>query len=203
MATLAVRNRRVVIGLSLLLAAVVALVAVSVPLYRMICRVTGLGGTTQVATEAAAEAAEREAAGLPTITVRFNADVNEGLPWSFYPLQREVTAQLGVPQTIYYRAVNRSNQRLTGTATFNVTPDEAGLYFDKIQCFCFDRQTLEPGQSEDMAVRFFVDPALLQDPDGKSLKTITLSYTFFRAKDEAGSQPQASRTDGASPTSIN
>jgi cytochrome c oxidase assembly protein subunit 11 len=134
--------------------------------------------------------------------VRFNADVNGDIPWSFYPVQRQVRVQIGVPQTIYFRAVNHSSQRVTGTATFNVTPFQVGPYFDKIECFCFTEQTLEPGQSVEMPVRFFVDPSILKDPDGRDFKTITLSYTFFRAKDQAGGTPQASN-NGASSTSLN
>lgn len=203
MAALAVRNRRVVIGLAALLFGMAGLVAASVPLYRLICRVTGLGGTTQVATEAAAAAAESAATGLPSVTVRFNADVNENLPWRFYPERREVTAQLGVPQTIYYKVVNSSSERITGSATFNVTPFKAGPYFAKVQCFCFTEQTLEPGQSADMAVRFFVDPAMLQDPDNSTIRTITLSYTFFRAKAGTGGQPQASAGADADTGTVN
>jgi cytochrome c oxidase assembly protein subunit 11 len=196
------RHRRVVLGLVAILGVMVALVAASVPLYNLICRVTGMGGTTQVATEAKADAIMAEGEKFPVITVRFNADVNGDIPWSFYPVQRQVKVQIGVPQTIYYRAVNHSSQRITGTATFNVTPLQVGSYFDKIQCFCFTEQTLEPGQSVEMPVRFFVDPAILKDPDGGDFKTITLSYTFFRAKDQASGTPQASN-NGATNTSLN
>jgi cytochrome c oxidase assembly protein subunit 11 len=202
MASLRARHRLVVLGLVVVFGAMVGLVASSVQLYNLICRVTGMGGTTQVATEAQAAAIAAEGEKFPIITVRFNADVNGDVPWSFYPVQREVKIQIGVPQTIYYRAINRSSQRVTGTATFNVTPLQVGSYFDKIQCFCFTEQTLEPGQSVDMPVRFFVDPAILKDPDGADYKTITLSYTFFRAKDQPSGTPQASNDD-ANNTSLN
>jgi len=202
MASLRSRHRWTVLGLSLAFAAMVALVAASVPIYNLICSVTGMGGTTRVATEAQADAIAAQGEKFPFITVRFNADVNRDMPWSFYPVQREVRVQIGVPQTIYYRAINRSTQRVTGTATFNVTPLQVGSYFDKIQCFCFTEQTLEPGQSVDMPVRFFVDPAILKAPDGADFKTITLSYTFFRAKDQPNGTPQASNND-ADNTSLN
>ena len=202
MASLRSRHRWTVLGLAVAFAAMVALVAASVPIYNFICRATGMGGTTQIGTEAQAAAIAAEGEKFPLITVRFNADINGDIPWSFYPVQREVKIQIGVPQTIYYRAVNRSSQRVTGTATFNVTPLQVGRYFDKIQCFCFTEQTLDPGQSVDMPVRFFVDPAILKDPDGGDYKTITLSYTFFRAKDQAATPPQASN-NGANSTSLN
>jgi cytochrome c oxidase assembly protein subunit 11 len=202
MASLRARHRWVVLGLIVAFGAMVALVASSVQIYNLVCRVTGMGGTTQVATEAQADAIAAQGGKFPFITVRFNADLNSDMPWSFYPVQREVKVQIGVPQTIYYRAINRSTQRVTGTATFNVTPLQVGAYFDKIQCFCFTEQTLDPGQSVDMPVRFFVDPAILKDPDGGDFKTITLSYTFFRAKDQPSGTPQASN-NGKNNTSLN
>lgn len=171
-------NRRVVIGLLGVVLLMAGLTAAAVPLYRLFCQVTGYGGTTQIS------AAAPDAVGLRPITVRFNADVSPELPWSFYPLQREVRLPIGQPQTIYYRAVNRSSETVTGTATFNVTPFEAGPFFDKLECFCFTEQTLKPGESIDMAVRFYVDPTLLDNRDAGRIKTITLSYTFFRAKDQ-------------------
>ena len=196
------RHFLVLLGLLVLFGGMITLVSQSVSIYNLVCRVTGLGGTTQTATEAKAEALMAEGKTFPTITVRFNADVSPDMPWSFYPVQRSVRIQMGVPQTIYFRAINRSTQRVTGTATFNVTPLQVGSYFDKIQCFCFTEQTLEPGQSVDMPVRFFVDPAILDDPDGRDYKTITLSYTFFRAKDQAATPPQAAN-NGANSTSLN
>jgi cytochrome c oxidase assembly protein subunit 11 len=178
MAALAQRNRRTVLGLLGVVAVMLGLTAASVPLYRLFCQITGYGGTTQVATSAP------DVVGLPEMNVRFNADVSPELPWSFYPVTREVRLPIGETRTVLYRAVNRSSQTVTGTATFNVTPDFAGKFFDKIQCFCFTEQTLKPGESIDMAVQFFVDPSILEDVDGRNLKTITLSYTFFRAKDQ-------------------
>jgi cytochrome c oxidase assembly protein subunit 11 len=172
------RHRRTVIGLLGVVVVMLALTAASVPLYRLFCQATGYGGTTQVATVAP------DATGLPDIAVRFNADVSPELPWSFYPEIREIKLPIGETKTVLYRAINRSSATVTGTATFNVTPDAAGQFFDKLQCFCFTEQTLKPGEAVEMAVRFFVDPKILDDADGRDISTITLSYTFFRAKDQ-------------------
>jgi len=178
-------NRRVVIGLLGMVALMIGLTIAAVPLYRLFCQVTGYGGTTQVSDAAP------EVSGLRPINVRFNADVSPELPWSFYPMQREVRLPIGQPQTIYYRAVNRSSRSVTGTATFNVTPFEAGQFFDKLECFCFTEQTLKPGESIDMPVRFYVDPKLLENRDARAIETITLSYTFFRAKDQTAAAAEA------------
>jgi cytochrome c oxidase assembly protein subunit 11 len=202
MASLRRRNFWVVCGLLVMFAGMVGLVSQSVTIYNLVCRVTGLGGTTRNANEAKADAIAAEGKTFPMVTVRFNADVNGDMPWSFYPVQRQVRVEIGVPQTIYYRAINRSSQRITGTATYNVTPFGVGPYFDKIQCFCFTEQTLDPGQSVDMPVRFFVDPSMLQAADGADYKTITLSYTFFRAKDQPNDTPQAANSR-ANNTSLN
>jgi cytochrome c oxidase assembly protein subunit 11 len=171
------KNLRVVVMLLGIVAVMVGLVSASVPLYRLFCQVTGYGGTTQRAEAAPDVVSDR------MMTVRFNADVNGGLPWSFYPEQREVTLPIGEPALAFYRAENRSGKTITGTATFNVTPLKAGQYFNKIECFCFTEQTLQPGQSVDMPVSFFVDPAILDDPNLDEVHTITLSYTFFRSAD--------------------
>ena len=172
------RNGLTVAGLATILVIMTGLVAASVPLYRWFCQVTGYGGTTNVATEAPAAIADR------TIAVRFNADVNSRLPWRFGPVQREVTLRLGEQKLIFYAARNMSDRPITGTATFNVTPAKAGSYFTKVDCFCFTEQTLAPGESVDMPVSFFVDPALADDPGLADVRTITLSYTFFPVADD-------------------
>jgi len=184
------RNRLLPLLLAGVAAAMVGLAFASVPLYRLFCQATGFGGTTARA-EKAPEAVSNE-----TVTVRFNADVNRDLPWSFEPVQRAVTVHFGETALAWYRAKNLSRERLTGTATFNVTPMPAGPYFNKIHCFCFEEQTLEPGQSVDMAVSFFVDPAMLEDRDVGDVREITLSYTFFRAAEPAQQVSHASG-DGA------
>jgi cytochrome c oxidase assembly protein subunit 11 len=145
----------------------------AVPLYQMFCQVTGLGGTTQKAEKPSDVMLNR------TVTVRFDSNVSPKLGWSFEPVQRTVEAHIGENMLVFYRATNTSDRKVTGTATFNVAPDAAGLFFSKIECFCFKEQTLEPGQSIEMPVSFYVDPALVTDPEASRLKQITLSYTFY------------------------
>jgi cytochrome c oxidase assembly protein subunit 11 len=169
------RNARTGIVLTGIAVGMVGLSFASVPLYRLFCQVTGYGGTTQVAETVPAAAAER------VIKVRFNADTVPGLPWYFKPVQREIALKVGESGLAFYRARNLSGVAVTGTSTFNVTPLKAGRYFNKVQCFCFTEQRLEPGQELDMAVSFFVDPEILSDRNLDEVKTITLSYTFFRA----------------------
>jgi cytochrome c oxidase assembly protein subunit 11 len=165
----------------------------SVPLYRLFCQVTGYGGTTQVAERAPGRVFERR------ITVRFNADVNPKLPWHFQPLERAVTLRVGEPGLAFYRAVNLTDQPVSGTATFNVTPLKAGQYFNKTQCFCFDEQRLEAGEAVEMGVSFFIDPAILEDRNLDDVTTVTLSYTFFRSlEDEADAGSPAADADGRS-----
>lgn len=151
----------------------------AVPLYRLFCQVTGYGGTTQVAEQAPAVVADR------VITVRFNADVGKGLPWKFEPLQREVKVHPGETGLAFFRAENLSEEPILGSAAFNVTPQKSGIYFNKIECFCFTEQFLEPGESEKFGVTFFLDPAIVDDGNMRDLHTITLSYTFFNLGPEA------------------
>jgi cytochrome c oxidase assembly protein subunit 11 len=183
-----------------LLLAVVAgmggLVAASVPLYRLFCAATGFGGTTQRASAAPG------AASSAYITVRFDAETAADLGWDFAPEQAEVRVHPGERTQVFFRAVNRSAEPVTGTATFNVTPTKAGIYFDKLQCFCFTKQRLQPGEKKDMGVVFFVDPDLLSDPNTRDVRTITLSYTMFRAR-QPGSPSAAATTPRAAPPAVN
>ena len=156
-------------------AGMVGLSFAAVPLFRVFGQVTGFGGTTQVADSLPVPV------GTRVFTVRFNADVNGDLPWRFRPLTGEVSLRAGAAGQAVYRAENLSDAPVTGTSTFNVTPLKAGAYFAKVQCFCFEEQRLAPGETADMGVSFFVDPAILEDPLLDDVKTITLSYTFFRA----------------------
>ncbi|WP_193367320.1 cytochrome c oxidase assembly protein [Pelagibius marinus] len=149
----------------------------SVPLYQLFCQVTGYGGTTQVA-----EAAP-ETVGERVITVRFNSDVDPQLPWSFQPVQREMTLKVGESGLAFFRARNLAARATVGTATFNVTPLKAGPYFNKVQCFCFTEQQLAAGGEADMPVTFFVDPEIENDPNLAEVDTITLSYTMFVDED--------------------
>lgn len=178
MAGLRARNRRVAAALALFVAAMVGLAYGSVPLYRLFCEATGYGGTPQRAETAP------EAPAARTIAVRFDANVDPALAWTFQPVEREVVLSIGVASMVYYRARNLSAFPSTGRATFNVTPAAAGPYFVKIACFCFEEQRLAPGESADLPVQFFVDPAILDDPETAELAAITLSYTFFRSVEE-------------------
>lgn len=156
----------------------------AVPLYDMFCRVTGFGGTTQRATESEAISAEQLArsAGGKSYSIRFDSSMARDLPWAFYP--EKVTGTVGVGQRnlAIYIARNDSTEPVTGTATYNVEPAQAGKYFSKIQCFCFTEQTLQPGQEVRMPVLYFVDPKALDDPNMKDVEQITLSYTFHKSK---------------------
>jgi cytochrome c oxidase assembly protein subunit 11 len=145
----------------------------AVPLYRLYCQVTGYAGTTQRAEKASDVVLDR------TITVHFDANVASGLPWSFEPQQKTLEVKIGDNALAFYKATNNSDQPVKGTAVFNVTPEAAGLHFNKVQCFCFTEQKLDPGQSVDMAVSFFVDPGFATDEDTKHLSELTLSYTFY------------------------
>ena len=158
----------------------------AVPLYDLFCRVTGFGGTTQRASEADADLAARFAAsaGAPTVSIRFDSSTAREMPWTFKPEQTVDTVQYGQRDMAFYTARNNSDEPITGMASYNVEPEQAGRYFNKIQCFCFTEQTLQPGQEVRMPVLFYVDPAALDDPNMKGVEQITLSYTFHRKKEE-------------------
>lgn len=147
----------------------------SVPLYRIFCQVTGYGGTTQRASAGEADAVR--AVGR-TMAIRFDANVERGMPWQFKPLQRVDTVTIGRRDMALFMAKNTSGKVITGTASFNVEPEQAARYFTKIQCFCFTEQTLQPGEEVKMPVIYYVDPGILNDPDNKDVEEITLSYTF-------------------------
>ena len=186
MASLPLEQRNRNLGLLALLVAVamLGLGYAAVPLYRMFCEATGFGGTTQRATEAEAISAAQQAAsaGAPMISIRFDANVDRTLPWTFRARQVTDTVQIGQRDMAIFEARNNSARPITGTASFNVEPEQAGKYFNKIQCFCFTEQTLRPGQTVTMPVLYFVDPKALDDPDMKQVEQITLSYTFHEAK---------------------
>lgn len=172
------RNQRTGLLLLSIVGGMVALTFASVPLYQLFCQVTGYGGTTQVAEQLPEDVGTRE------MVVRFNADIDPQLPWSFQPVERQVTVRVGENGLAFFRARNLASYATSGTATFNVTPQKSGPYFVKVQCFCFDEQRLEPGEEVDMAVSFFVDPDIDENVNLEEVKTITLSYTFFRDLDE-------------------
>lgn len=163
----------------------------SVPLYRWFCQVTGFGGTTQRIGEA--QAATVKATGR-TISVRFDANVEAGMPWKFSPSQVTQDLSIGARKMAFYRAENLGNKPVTGVASFNVEPAQAGLYFNKIQCFCFEQQTLQPGQAVDMPVIYFVDPKILDNPETKDIEAITLSYTFHVSADQTEALKAGAKT---------
>ena len=186
------RNCATVVLLISVVAGMVGLSFVSVPLYRLFCSATGFGGTTQ----RAESAPTRIATGL--ITVRFDAQTAPGLAWEFRPLTHAITVHPGEQSQVFFRAVNRGTAPITAQAVYNVTPTKVGIYFDKLQCFCFNSQTLAPGQSVDMGVVFFVDPDMLTDPSTSEVRSITLSYTMFRAPETPATASAAPRSRPAS-----
>lgn len=174
MSSLAQKNGRTAGIAALIVVAMVGLAYASVPLYRMFCQVTGFGGTTQMRVGGQAPGAVGH-----LISVRFDANVSPALGWVFRPVDTHRRVAIGARNIALYTARNPSNRPLVGTATFNVTPSQAGQYFTKVQCFCFTEQRLEPGQEVRMPVVYYVDPAILDDPDARNISEITLSYTFY------------------------
>jgi len=146
----------------------------SVPLYNLFCKTTGYGGTTQTATIAPKKIYDRK------IRVTFSASVDPALPWAFKPLQNDITVRVGEVGLAYYHAKNNAQTPITGMAVYNVTPEKAGIYFQKIECFCFNEQTLQAGKQMPMPVTFFLDPALLKDKAMRDVSEINLNYTFFK-----------------------
>ena len=167
-------NTRIAVVCASVVLGMVGMAYASVPLYRLFCQVTGYGGTTQTATSAdGIEMIDRD------VTVRFDANVDGKLPWEFKPLVRSVTIKMGEQKQISFFARNNSDKTLTGMATFNVTPQSAGIFFNKIQCFCFTETTLKPGESLEMPVVFFVDPDMASERETRNIDEITLSYTLY------------------------
>jgi cytochrome c oxidase assembly protein subunit 11 len=171
-------NRVVAVACLASFAGMVGMAYASVPLYRAFCQMTGYGGTTRRVEQYSDRILDR------TITVRFDANVSGGLPWDFQPVQREITMRIGETTKIAYKARNLFETPTSGRASFNVAPEIAGAYFDKVECFCFTDTRLKPGETLDMPVVFYVDPDIVNVPELKDLKTITLSYTFFPIEGE-------------------
>jgi cytochrome c oxidase assembly protein subunit 11 len=146
----------------------------AVPFYDWFCRVTGFGGTTGVAESAPDTILDQ------TVVIKFDASIERGMPWEFRPAQREMTVRIGENAIAFYEAYNPTDKPVAGTASYNVAPDAAGGYFQKIACFCFTEQVLQPGERVQMPVSFFVDPEMVKDPEGAFVKEITLSYTFYQ-----------------------
>lgn len=165
-------SRRTAAGTVLMVAVMFSLGWAAIPLYDWFCRVTGFGGTTQVAAAPSDVILDR------TVTVRFDANVSRELAWEFRPVERSMDIRIGENGLAFYEVRNTADVPLAGTASFNVTPYAAGVHFIKIACFCFELQVLQPGETMLMPVSFFVDPALVDDPEARDIHTITLSYTF-------------------------
>jgi cytochrome c oxidase assembly protein subunit 11 len=177
----AAKNRRTAMYAATFALSMLGLGFASVPLYRLFCQVTGFGGTTQRVDEA--QAATVSDAGK-TISIRFDANVERGMPWQFKPTQTTDTVSIGVRDMTVYTAKNTSAEPIKGMATFNVEPEQAGKYFNKVQCFCFTEQVLQPGEEVRMPVLYYVDPKIITDPDTRDIEQITLSYTFHRTADD-------------------
>ena len=177
------RNRRTAGAVAGVFVAMVGLSYASVPLYDLFCRVTGFGGTPQVADAAPTDVAE--ATRERVMTIRFDAATAPDLGWSFKPVERTMKVRVGEPALAYYTAHNDESVPVVGTAGFNVTPEKAGLHFAKVECFCFTEQVLKPGESVEMPVNFFIDPDIMTDPKMDDVTTITLSYTFYRSPDQS------------------
>jgi cytochrome c oxidase assembly protein subunit 11 len=186
-ADLARRHARVGLACGVFVASMVGAAYAAVPLYDWFCRTTGFGGTPMIATVAPTTTLDR------TIKVTFDANVDGGLAWRFGPEERSVEVRIGETRLVHYAARNEWSEATVGTASYNVSPPQAGAYFNKMQCFCFTEQRLDAGERMDMPVAFFIDPAIQNDPGLRNLKEITLSYTFFPVR-----KPAAGKTASAS-----
>ena len=180
-------NARTASFAALIAVAMTGLGFAAVPLYDLFCRTTGFGGAVREATAAPGKVLQR------SVTIRYNADTDPALDWSFHAGEKPVSIHVGEQHLTHFKAVNRGGTPVTGTAVYNVTPHAAGPYFNKIECFCFERQTLTPGQEATFPVSFFIDPAFADDPALARVDTITLSYTFFPAPEGAVPLARASR----------
>ncbi len=182
------RNRRTVLACSAAVLAMTGLSFAAVPLYNLFCKVTGFAGTPMVGTAATGKTSDR------IVSVMFDANVAPALSWRFEAERTEIKAQVGVTQTVFYKITNTSSRPMTGIATYNVQPNQSGAYFVKIQCFCFTETTLQPGETLEAPVVFYIDPEIELNRELASLKSITLSYTYFPSKN---GQPVAeSKGDG-------
>jgi cytochrome c oxidase assembly protein Cox11 len=170
------RRMMTIAGFVAVLAIMTGITSYSVTLYRLFCQATGAGGTTQRVTQGSTSQTAR------MVTVFFDTSTAPGLPWRFEPMQRSIKIHLGEDAMAFFTATNLSGEDIVGHATFNVTPEKVGLYFKKIQCFCFNEEKLKAGETARMPVTFFVDPHMADDPDTADVHEITLSYTFFQSK---------------------
>lgn len=187
-------NGRTVLTLVAVVLTMGALSWAAVPFYSWFCKVTGFGGTTNVATATSDTVLDEK------VRVRFDSNVDPDMGWSFRPMQREMELRIGENAIAFYEAVNKTDQPITGTASYNVAPDAAGYFFNKIECFCFTEQTLQPGERVEMPVSFYVDPEIVSDRDAGRIRDITLSYTFHRTDPPA---PKQAALDGGNRPTVN
>lgn len=185
---MAKRNSRLAGMVAGVVVLMVGMAYAAVPLYEIFCRVTGYGGTTQTADASDVKVTDRQ------IRVRFTGTTHRDMAWDFAPKQNKQTLKVGEQAMAFYEAYNPAGREITGTATYNVTPHKAGIYFAKVDCFCFTEQTLKPGERVDMPVIYYVDPDFATDPDMHDVTEITLSYTFFVR--DMGQTDNMSKTTG-------
>jgi len=190
-------NRRGTLLISVgIVAAMLGIVAASVPLYRLFCQVTGYGGTPRIVARDTASIADAR------MTVRLDSNVMPDMPWKFAPETPVMTVRLGETNMAVFVAENDSDQPIVGTAVFNVTPLKAASYINKMQCFCFTQQRLEAHQKTELPVTFYIDPAILKDHDTSELRTVTLSYTFYKSRNQTADVPPAPKGGPAGAGSI-
>jgi cytochrome c oxidase assembly protein subunit 11 len=193
---LARRHRKVAVWCAAVVAGMVGASYAAVPLYRMLCELTSFDGTPQRASAPSDVVLEQ------TMTIRFDANTAPGFAWTFEPEQRTVDVRIGETTLAFYRATNTSDRALTGTSTFNVFPEQAAVFFNKLECFCFKEQTLEPGQSIDLPVSFFVDPQIVHDKNAGGTTHITLSYTFYPVVSKPGLAEKPANSAPATPRAV-
>ena len=191
-------NSKTVITLATLVVVMVSLSFASVPFYNWFCRVTGYGGTTNVATSGASEILDQ------TVEIRFDSSLDRDMPWSFKPVVRTMDIRIGEVGLAFYEAHNPTDRPIAGTASYNVAPYSAGAFFTKIDCFCFTEQVLQPGETVQMPVTFYVDPDIVNDRDAGGVNSITLSYTFYETELPAGEEVTlAPKVDGNTNIAVN
>ena len=172
-------NLKITFSLIFLVSFMFFLTFAAVPLYKLFCQVTGYGGTPKIVNvEDKIKISEKK------IKIEFNSDINKKLNWHFKPTQRSIESKVGESVLAFYKAKNNGNESLTGIATYNVLPFEAGQYFNKVDCFCFENQTLQPGEEILLPINFYIDPKILDDPNVKHLNSLVLSYTFFQSDED-------------------
>jgi cytochrome c oxidase assembly protein subunit 11 len=190
------RHAAVALWCAVIVVAMVGAAYAAVPLYRLFCQVTGFDGTPRVALAPSSQVLDK------MLAIRFDANVAPGLPWRFEPVHNTLRVKIGENTLAFYRATNLSDRPVSGTATFNVLPEQAAVFFNKLQCFCFTEQLLQPGETVEMPVSFFIDPQITADKDARAVTDITLSYTFYPVAPKPGLAAQPASAPPAAPTPV-